>query len=143
MTLTLSVNNVAVKRSKRRKEGEELPAVSCFKDRGGLGFIVFSCELFPHVSKIQCEISYHRFLDNSNGWAIIDGYSLNNRPSSNGTWINGEKLQNDLVNIHHLRDQDRITFGNTEFPCIIFCDPGAEHEEEYPTLQYERSQDQE
>ena len=42
-------------------------------------------------------------------------FKLVDRESKHGTYVNGERIQ-----VHQLKHQDKIQFGNNDLPCLIF-----------------------
>lgn len=61
------------------------------------------------VSRIQCSL-IRRYQNNTEYYQIVDGL-LDGQPSSNGTFLNGQRLGSVPVNLRH---GDKISFSQTE-----------------------------
>lgn len=87
------------------------------------------------ISRIQCGIYLKE--DSDNEWYLVDGSLDSGRPSRNGTFLNGIRLQKGLAYI--LVNQAKITFSGQNFPLLIFTEGlNTASEKEYPTLSCER-----
>jgi tetratricopeptide (TPR) repeat protein len=97
-------------------------------------------KIYRFVSRQQCEIVYHRFLDRSYSWAVKDGSIAENINSSNGTFVNGVQLSN--YEVKKLSHGNIISFARQTYPQIKFCDLEHDKDEDVdeilPTSEHER-----
>jgi hypothetical protein len=122
---------------KRNKDLLEITFLS--SEKGEVAELIFpNFRHYRSMSRYQCEIVYHKFLDSRDRcWVVADGSISENISSSNGTFVDGVKLTE--YEVKKLNNNHVIQFAGKEFPQIKFCNPSQEEDSEsFPTLGHER-----